>query len=1017
MWSRRIPKRWLLVLFLLTGITPFIHCQQAVMTEVPQDPPFLRGDLRWADSLMKTMSLEEKIGQLFTVRAYSNKGAGHVEEITRLVEKNNIGGLVFFQGGPVRQAILINYYQKKAGIPLMISQDGEWGLGMRLDSTYSFPHQMMLGAIRDDSLIYLMGKDIARQYRRIGVQVDLAPVVDVNINPNNPVINNRSFGEDPGNVAGKGWAYAHGLQDGRVLAVAKHFPGHGDTDTDSHYALPYIGHSRERLDSVELFPYRSMISKGLGGIMVAHLFVPALDTTLNRASTLSPRIVSSLLKKDMAFRGLVFTDALDMKGVGSFDEPGELEARAFLAGNDVLLLSEDVPRAIHAIRRLVKQDPDLEKDLNNRVRRILAAKSWMGLSSWQPVNIRGLRGDLCTEETDLIRHRLVQASITVLQNNDSILPLRRIDTLHIASVSIGSDMPTHFQEMLGKYTEVDAFVLPKEASEQQRMELIKKLNGYNLLIVSIHGTNDVPSRMFGITQSMALSLEQILRFPKVVVDVFGNPYCLAHLPGIHESMALVMSYEDTEISQHYSAQAILGGIPVSGRLPVTATPLYRAGTGIDLDEKIRLSFTLPEAVGLSSEKLQKVDSIALRAIDIKAMPGCVVLVAKDGAVVYHKAFGSHTYTNKTVVKPDDIYDLASVTKISATLPSLMYLYEKGKIDLSQRLGYYLPAIDTSNKGGLQLVDILTHQARLNGWIPFYQHTFELLDTSQALFSKKISDDYPFKLDNSTYLNRNYTIRKGVFSTSPSDSFPYQVANDMFMNRAYRDTIYTMIRQSPLKEKKEYRYSDLGFYYFLTVVENMTGTTLDRFVQDHYYRSLGAGTLGYRPLERFPAERIVPTENDLIFRRQLLQGYVHDPGAAMLGGVAGHAGLFSDALDLAKLMQMYLNGGTYGGIQFLQDSTLRLFSSAPFREQGNRRGIGFDKPETDPKKEGPACPLASPESFGHTGFTGTMAWVDPKYNMLYIFLSNRIHPNQYNNKLIEMNIRTVLQQAIYESLIR
>lgn len=993
-----------------------VNAQERVGVLPMAHPPYLMENIPWVDSLMRRLSLEEKIAQLIHVRAYSNRDQDHVEEIARLVERYKIGGLVFFQGGPVRQAKLTNYYQSLSDIPLMISQDCEWGLGMRLDSTVSFPKQMMLGAVTDDSLIYEMGLEIARQCKRIGVHVNLAPVVDINNNPANPVIGIRSFGEDRENVTGKGLAYMKGLQDGGVLSTAKHFPGHGDTDSDSHYTLPVIGHDRTRLDSVELYPYRRLIDEGLGGVMVAHLFIRSLDSTRNRPSTLSPVIVRDLLHKEMGFKGLVFTDALDMKGVTSFFEPGEADLHAFLAGNDILLLSLDVPKAIHEIKKAVRHDEFLEAELDKRVRKVLAAKYWMGLNRYKPALIRDLQADLNPPSADVLKSKLVQGSITVLENKESLLPLERLDTLNIASISIGRGEKTHFQEMLELYTDVTSFVLPVLATEEVMNAFIQHLSEFDLVIASIHGTNDIPARRFGITPVVAEFVNRILQRKGIILVVFGNPYCLSSFSRPERASGLIISYEDSEYPQHYSAQVIFGGIPAGGRLPVTANGKYRVGAGIDLPGKTRLSYTIPEEAGLSSACLQRIDSIAGMAIAEKATPGCVVLVSRNGAVVYHKAFGYHTYGNKTPVCTTDLFDIASVTKIAASMPSLMSLYEQGKMDLSQRLGFYLPEIDTTDKGALVIRDVLGHQARLNGWIPFYQHTFDLLDTSQTLFAKRLSDDYPFKLENGIYLNRNYNFRNGIFSINQSDTYPYQVAENMFMNRAYRDTIFSMIKRSALREKKEYRYSDLGFYYFILMIERMTGMSIDRFAREMFYGPLGATTLGYKPLERFDKARIVPTENDVIFRRQLLQGYVHDPGAAMLGGVAGHAGLFSSANDLAKMMQMYLNGGVYGGRQYFRKNTVDLFTTACFNTKENRRALGFDKPEPDPEKEGPACPSASLSSFGHSGFTGTMAWADPETGIVFIFLSNRIHPNQYNNKLIEMNIRTQIQQAAYDALI-
>ncbi len=1010
-------KLRLFSLFLLLICSSRLQAQLPEVDILPDsgDPPFLVYERSpWVDSVLKHMDLGEKIAQLFLVRAYSNRGSRYEEDLAHLIRRYKPGGLLFFQGGPVRQLELTRLYQGLSEIPLLIAQDGEWGPGMRLDSTLSYPRQMMLGAVKDDSLLYRMGIDVARQFRRLGVQVNFAPVVDINNNPLNPVINSRSFGEDRWNVARKGLAYALGMQEEKVLPTAKHFPGHGDTGSDSHHTLPLIPHSRERLDSLELFPYRYMIPRALGGIMVAHLDVPALDPTPGQVSTLSKAIVTGLLREQLGFRGLIVTDALDMAGFTQAGEPGYLELEALQAGNDILLIPEDIPRAIQIIRRAVRRGEISEEEIEQHVRKILAVKYWTGLADCTVPPADSLLEDLHRPAYVALQRDLVASAITLLQNRDSLLPIRHLEQMDIASLSIGDGQPTFFQKRMEDYTGLSHFSIARDASPQDFAVLLEKLRNYDLVLVGIHQSNEIPARKFGISAQTISFVDSLVKAVPTVVDLFANPYSLAYFSCLADAKAVIMSYEDTEISQDYSAQLIFGGIAARGRLPVTAGASYQAGMGVDT-RAVRLGFGLPEQEGMDSGILSGIDSLVRQAIAARATPGCQVLVARHGKVVYRRAFGYHTYQNRQPVVNENLYDLASITKIAATLPALMALYDEGKISLESPLRTYLPALDTTDKGDLVLIDILTHQARLNGWVPFYRYTLEPLDTSMALYARNQSDAYPFRLDNHLYLNRDFAFKKGIFQSQFSMNYPIQVAENLFLNRTYRDSLYAMIARSPLREKKEYRYSDLGFYWFQQVVEKLSGQPLEGYVSNRFYAPLGASRLVYKPLLWFPRESIVPTENDIVFRKQLLRGYVHDPGAAMLGGIAGHAGLFSNALDLAKLMQMYLNGGSYGGSRFLQASTIERFSAAPFREEGNRRGIGFDKPETDPEKEGPTCPEASPDSYGHTGFTGTMTWVDPDVDLVYVFLSNRVHPDQENNRLIEMNIRTEIQSRIYRSM--
>jgi beta-glucosidase-like glycosyl hydrolase/CubicO group peptidase (beta-lactamase class C family) len=980
-----------------------------------KSPAFWSSDTAWVDSVMKTLSLDDKIAQLMMVAAYSNRDETHFKVIDELIKKEHIGGLIFFQGGPLRQANLTNRYQKISKIPLLIAIDAEWGLAMRLDSTISYPRQMSLGAIQNDALIYQMGYEIGMQCKRLGIHINFAPVADVNNNPANPVINSRSFGENPYSVALKAQKYAEGLQDAGIIATAKHFPGHGDTDTDSHLALPVIRQSIERLDTVELYPFKYLINNGLPAVMVAHLSVPALDTTSNLASSLSPLVIDSLLKFKLQFNGLIFTDALNMKGISRYVKPGDAELMAFLAGNDILLMPEDVPKAIASIRREIKKGTILESELDARCRKVLFAKAWAGLKHYKPINIESLYADLNSPFYNVLRRNLISSSLTVVKNSPQVLPLFRLENYSIASISIGTGKPDPFSNSLRLYSSVDTFYISKEAEKSEFDSLATKLAKYNTLIVSLQETSSWPARKYGITRNSLDFLKGINLSGNSILVVFGNPYCLSLFGSLDNFDAVMVSYEDSKDVKEISAQTIFGALPASGKLPFSALPFFRAGEGINLDSLQRLSYGIPEEAGMDSKQLEKIDSIAQEAIRIKATPGCQILIARKGKVVYQKSFGYQTYRNTEKITNEDIYDIASLTKITATIPSLMVLYDQNRFKIDSTLGYYLPYLDSCNKGSLKILDILTHQAGLQSWIPFYLKVIQTLDTSETLLSTKPSDVYSLKLTKNSYANRNTFLKDSLFSSSYAKDFPITVAKNLYLRKDYIDTIYNSIINSEIAEKKEYKYSDLGYYFFRQIIENITDESFYPYVYESFYSKLGATTMGFLPLNRFPLDRIVPTENDIVFRKQLLRGYVHDPGAAMLGGIGGHAGVFSSANDLAKMMQMYLNGGTYGGRIFISDTTISRFTSCFNCVNGNRRGLGFDKPDPDPKKPGPACKLASSNSYGHSGFTGTLVWIDPDYDLVYIFLSNRIHPDQYNQKLIETDVRTRIQEVVYNSI--
>ncbi len=979
-------------------------------------PPFAGVAQEWVDSVFKSLTPQEKIAQLIMVAAFSDGRYARDAEILRLVKDNNIGGLVFMRGGPERQAVMTSRYQSVAKTPLMIAMDAEWGLGMRLDSTISFPQQITLGALRDNSLIYEMAADIAGQMTHLGVHVNFAPVLDVNVNPRNPVIGSRSFGEDKWAVTEKSIQYMRGLQDNGVLAVGKHFPGHGDTDQDSHHTLPLITHTRERFDTLELVPFREIIDKGIGGIMTAHLHIPAIDSTPGLASSLSAEAVEGLLIKELGFQGLVFTDGLNMRGVSDYFPPGQLEIQALLAGNDILLMPPDADKSISAIKQAVDDGVIKQELIDEKCRRVLMAKYWMGLNNPKRINIDGLKRDLNNHRSELIRRNIISSSLTLLENQNELIPLAALDSLNIATVAIGDGNKIAFQESLELYAPMRHFAINKYSTLEQFNKLISELDRFNLVIVGIHDADSRRSRQYGISPQTSYFIKRLAVRNNTILTVFTSPYGLAFFDDLSNVNALLMSYDDNKTAQEYSAQLIFGGLPAVGVLPVNAGARYSAGDGHLTMANSRLRYSIPEDAGLDSGKLQEIDAIIKNAISEKATPGAQVLVARRGIVVYNKTFGHHTYMKSAPVKQCDLYDLASITKILATVPAIMRLIEDGRIDLSQTLGFYLSQLEGTNKNDLLIKDVLTHQARLQPWIPFYYNTFESMVPDEELFSRRVSANYPYMLASNMFMNRHYRFIDSLFSDQPGGDYSIRVANRMFMNRSYRDSIYKRIDQSPLRPRNQYLYSDLGYYYLKNIIESITSEPLEVFTERNFYKPLGANRITFLPLEKFPESEIVPTENDIIFRRQLVHGHVHDPGTAMIGGVGGHAGLFSNANDLAKLMQVFLQNGEYGGVRYFRPETIKHFTSAPNSHNGNRRGIGFDKPERIPSRNGPTAISVSSDSYGHTGFTGTMAWADPKEEIIYIFLSNRVHPDQFNNKLQRMNIRTQIQQVIYDAII-
>ncbi len=941
--------------------------------------------MEWVENKYYTLTLEEKIGQLFNIRAHSNLGAEHIAQVKEAITKYKVGGLTFFQGTPEKQAELTNTYQALSKkVPLMIAMDAEWGLGMRLKKkSISFPKQLTLGAIQNNHLLYDMGKEVAWQLRRLGVHVNFAPVVDVNNNPNNPVINTRSFGEDKYNVAAKGYMYMKGMEDNMVLSCAKHFPGHGDTDVDSHYDLPQILHDSVRLENIELFPFKLLSQHGVGSMMVAHLFIPTFDNTANRPSTLSKKTVTGILKDKIGYDGLLFTDGLGMKGVTKHHQPGKLEVEALKAGNDILLLPENLPAAAKEIKAAILAGDLDSTQVFNSVKKILDAKYRLGLYNYQPIQVKDIKRELNHAGAKRLKKKLYENALTLVRNADGLVPFKDLSNTKIASLTIGKTARTAFQKRLGKYASIAFY----NSGSEPATNLISQLKKYDTVIVDIQGLSNSPSKGFGIKQSMITFLENLQKETKVILTLFGNPYSLKYFDNI-ENVLMAFDEDDDILLQEAAAEGLFGVFGLNGKLPVTASDKSQFGDGIMTTALQRLRYDRPENVGMNKDSIAKIETIAQEAINIKATPGCVVLVAKDNKVVFNKGFGYHTYAKKKAMKNDAVFDLASVTKIAATTLAIMKLYDEGKIDIYGTIGQYLPAAKGSNKENLIIKDVMAHHAGLKAWIPFYKETI-------------------------TKSKRNPRPLTKLYKKTKTKDFSMQVTDKLYMKNAYVDEIWKQIFESELRSTNAYKYSDLGFYMLAEIVKEITGQTIDEYTRKHFYLPMGLTTMTYRPLDRLSKTKIVPTENDNYFRRQRVQGTVHDMGAAMLDGLSGHAGLFGTANDLAVIMQMLLNKGYYGGKQYIRPETVALFTSR--YPSSSRRGIGFDMREMDSFKSQNVSQKASYSTFGHLGFTGISAWADPDHNLIYLFLSNRTYPSMNNFKLNKKDIRPRIQETIYNAI--
>ena len=957
----------------------------------------VEGQKKWVDSVYNSLSLKEKIAQLYMVQVFSSQNEDEKAKVLNQIKNNKIGGIIYSKGGPYRQAKLNNELQAASQTPMLIGMDAEWGLNMRLDSTYAFPWNMTLGAIKDNALIERTGKQLGEHCKRLGVHFNFAPVVDINTNPNNPIIGNRSFGEDRDNVTKKAAAFMKGMQSAGVLANAKHFPGHGDTETDSHETLPTVAFSSKRIDSVELYPYKALIKEGLSSVMVAHLNIPSLEPKQDYPSSISKNIVTTILKERLGFKGLIFTDALTMKGAADFvfegvdgntddsiNTIGNIDLAAFLAGNDVMLMSVDVAFGISKLEYAYNNGIITEERLAHSVKKVLQAKYKVGLNNYKPISLLNLSEDLNRLNDDMLYEELMEQSITIARDTSNILPLRHLETKKIAYVKLGDDDGSTFLNTLKKYTQIH------EVKADVLSDLIVKLQNYNTVIVGFHKSNESPWKPYQFSDQELTWLYEIARTNTVILDVFAKPYALLDLQTVANIESVVVSYQNSDIAQETSAEIIFGALPAKGTLPVSAGPNFRLGKGVQTNSLKRLGYSIPERVGINSDKLKKIDSIANHAVNAGMTPGIQLIVARKGSIIYNKNFGHHTYDKDAeVVKGDDIYDVASLTKIVATLPLLMELEEQGIVSLDTKLSTILPYYKKSNKKNITLKKMLSHYAQLKPWIPFY---YETLDS----VTKQPSPKY--------------------YSKTPTGKFNIKIANNLYMREDYQDSIPKIIKETDLLSTLRYRYSDLPYYILKQYIEGHYNKPLDELAQDHFYKSLGANNTHYNPYKTISNSRIPPTEEDDYYRFQKVQGYVNDMGAAMQNGVGGHAGVFSNANDIAKIMQMYLQKGYYGGVRYLKPETLDKFNTCYYCDKKVRRGIGFDKPQL--ADSGPTCGCVSMTSFGHSGFTGTYTWADPDEELVYVFMANRTYPtSKGKNMLLREDIRTNIQEAIYEAIIR
>lgn len=999
----KIIPSFFAILFLLLAVSASGSAQNAASVE-----PYMlykaHQDVhcrQWVDSVMNKLSLKEKVGQLFihTIAPIDTKQ--NLEVLRDAVETYKVGGLLFSGGKMETQVELTNRAQKQAKVPLMMTFDGEWGLAMRLRGTPSFPRNMVLGCIQDNRLIYEYGREVARQCWHIGVQVNFAPVADVNINPKNPVINTRSFGEDPKQVAAKVIAYATGLEGGGVLSVSKHFPGHGDTDVDSHKALPLLPFTRERLDSIELYPFKKAIRAGVSGMMVGHLQVPAIEPKSGLPSSLSRKVVTDLLTDELGYKGLIFTDALAMKGVAG---NGNVSLQALKAGNDMVLAPRNLKVEIAAVLSAIEKGEISKEDIENKCRKVLTYKYALGLSQKPHIRLSGLEQRIDSPQTRDLLRRLNLAAITVLNNKNNILPMHAGIEQKIALLEVGKPGETDvLAGRLSGYTSLKRFRLRPNQTETENRRLRDSLATYSRVIVAVSEPKLAPYQPF----FAKLPPES----PAIFLFFTPGKSMLQIQRAVADASAVVLAHCDDADVQRQVADVLFAKATADGRLSASLGGLFRTGAGVTISPETPLHF-VPEEYGLSSVLLRRVDSIALDGIRQGAYPGCQVVVMKNGHIMVDKAFGTRAGKGSAPVESTDIYDLASLTKSTATLLGVMKLYDKGLFSLTDKLSDYLTFLQNTNKKDITIQDILYHQSGLPSWIPFYQEAIDKESYKGRLFSARRDALHTVQIGVNTWANPAFKFKKKYVSPVKTGDYTVQICENLWLNRSFEKVMEGKIVEAPLGQKR-YVYSDVGFILLGKLVEQLAGMPIDAYLQREFYEPMGLERTGYLPLRRFDKSEIIPSNKDRFLRKETLQGFVHDEGSAFCGGTAGNAGLFSTAAEVARIYQMLLNGGEIDGQRYLSNETCQLFTTG--LSKISRRGMGFDRPDTKNPDKGNCASCVPAEVYGHTGFTGTCVWVDPVNQLVYVFLSNRVYPDVTNRKLSRLDIRERIQEAIYRAM--
>ena len=984
--------------------------------------PALALSEKWADSILKTLNFKQLVGQTLMVPAWSKTNT--IDPIVlSAIEKQEVGGIIFFQGSPYTQAYQHNFYQQSSKLPLLIGIDGEWGLAMRLSNLKKFPFQMTLAASKDPNYCYNVGYAIGLQCKLMGVMINFAPDVDVNTNPDNPIIGFRSLGDNPETISLLAKQISQGMEDAGIYSCAKHFPGHGNTKADSHKELPVVNHTQESLND-ELEPFKDMIQQDVKSIMIGHLCVPILDSTKNIPASLSKPIVTDFLKKKLGYKGLIITDALNMKGITSNYKQEEAGVMALMAGNDILCFPENIEGIVNLAIKFKDSGLLDSQALSFSVRKILIAKHQLGLSTERFVNTENLQikldkifADFENKSTSFKVNSTAPTSSddyarkSVLVLNNKSLPLTQHTKQTINVLSFGADVPVEFINRVSDYHQINWMKF--DGSISQLDSTLKNRNidlKANPLIV----VNSSQVLWGDRSRRMSKNLDEFFQrdsLPENTILVqLGNLYAIKNLS---KKYTVVIGHESGDAFQRASADLIFGEFSSNAILPakISETWGHQDLSKLEVPNKYFNSVRPAEAGFYQHDQLSTTKYLE-SLIDRKVATAIQLLVLKEGKVVdeFNVGYNPIDSAGKTIKKPitsENVFDLASITKVASTTLAVMKIYDKMKFKLHVPLKNYWPEAQNYPWGILSIEDFLTHRTGLPAFLPL---------------TDKIRKDSSLKISKT----------RGIFiDTASNDTFNYslQLGDTCFIEQRFSDSVWKWTTLTQPANVFTYKYSDLNMIILAKWVESITKMRIDSFVDEQFYKPMGLTKLTYLPIEKGLKPWILPSGIETEWPRGTIRGVVHDPSAMFLGGISGNAGLFGNSRDLAKIFQMLLDEGEFQDKQYLSASTVKLFTKTHYNKlyPTNYRGLGFDKPNGYPNHLKSSAGTAehftasnifdnAPESlFGHSGFTGTWAWTDPETDMVFIFLSNRTYPNNENTTLIKEGIRGKILKSYFEEL--